>query len=167
LLRHELEHGAQWQRHGRPYSDLDGYLREAWDARSNAERYLRLPSEREANLAAAAYAHARLDEQRLRRLRLSRRYRQLVDLDAPALENDSLPLMVTALRESGDRFLPQCDPEQRERELRSLEQHARDWPPDMLGGLRDNEPDDLVVLTHPYTPARAAAPVAEPLGVLP
>src|SRR3954447_27028139 len=33
LLRHELEHAAQYQRHGRPYSDFDGYLRDALDAR--------------------------------------------------------------------------------------------------------------------------------------
>jgi hypothetical protein len=166
LLRHELEHAAQWQRHGRPYSDLDDYVREAWDVRKHADRYLHLPSEREANLAAAAYAHAHLEHEHLRRLHRRRRYRQLVDRAAPALESDSLSLMVAALREARERFLPQCDPEERERELRSLEQHARDWPSDLLEGLRDEEPDDLVVVTHPYKSARAAAAVAEPLGVL-
>jgi hypothetical protein len=161
LLRHELEHGAQWQRHGRPFSDLDGYLREAWDARSNPERYLQLPSEREANLAAATFAQARLDEEHLGRLRRSRRYRQFVDQDAPALENDSLSLMVAALRDSGERFLPQCDAKQREDELRGLEERARGWPPDALDGLRDQERHDLVVVAHPYDPSRAQ-PVAEP-----
>jgi hypothetical protein len=69
LLRHELEHGAQWQRYGRPFSDLDGHLREVLDARSNPERYLRLPSERGANLAATTYAQEHLDAQHLQRLR--------------------------------------------------------------------------------------------------
>jgi hypothetical protein len=94
LLRHELEHAAQYQRHGRSYSDLDGHLRELWEARSaDSDRYLRLPSEREANLASARYAAACLDERRLRRLRRVRRYRHLVDNGAPALEADSLSLM--------------------------------------------------------------------------
>jgi len=166
LLRHELEHGAQWQRHGRSYSDLDGYLRDAWDARSNAERYLKLPSEREANLAAAAYARAHLDEEHMRRLRRRRRYRQGVGYDAPAPQGGSLSLMVAALRDSGERFLPHCTAEQRENELSSLERNARNWPPDMLDGLRDEEPDDLVVVRRPYKPSRAEAPVAEPIGVL-
>lgn len=37
---------------------------------------------------------------------------------------------------------------------------------DRLDGLRDRELDDLVVVAHPYKLARAATPVAEPLGVL-
>ena len=144
----------QWQRHGRPYSDLDGYLREAWDARSNLKRYFQLPSEREANLAAAKYAQARLREEHVHRLRGRRRYRQFVDCNAPALESDSLSLMVKALRDAGERFLPQFDAEEREKRLRSLEKNARDWPREMLEGLRDSETDDLVVVTHPYKSAR-------------
>jgi hypothetical protein len=66
-----------------------------------------------------------------------------------------------------EQFLPQCGSEERERELRSLEQHARDWPPDLLEGLRDDEFDDLVVVTHLYKPTPAAVPVAELLGLLP
>jgi hypothetical protein len=163
LLRHELEHAAQWQRHGRSFSDLDGYLRDVLDARSDFQRYLRLPSEREANLAAATYAVLLLDDRRLRRLRRSRRYRQVVDHEAPPLESDSLSLMVKALREAGDQFLPQLNIEQRRSELQSLEQNARNWPPDVLDGLRDSEPDDVVVVAHPYRPAHPAEPVAEEL----
>jgi hypothetical protein len=154
LLRHELEHAAQWQRHGRSFIDLDGHLRDVWGTDANPERYLRLPAEREAN-------HERL----LRRLRRRRRYRQVVDHEAPSLESDSLSLMVQALREAGDQFLPQLNVEQRKSELQSLEQNARNWPADMLDGLRDSEPDDVVVVTHPYRPAGAASPVAEQLGV--
>jgi hypothetical protein len=167
LLRHELEHAAQWKRYGRAYTDLDGHLREVWDARSNSDPYLRLPSEREANLASARYAAACLDDRHLRRLRRSRRYRHLVDSESAALENDSLSLMVQALRDAGAQFLPQFDPDQRDDELRHLEQSARDWQPDLLDGLRDNEPHDLVVVVHPYRPAPSTEPVAEPLGLLP
>jgi hypothetical protein len=167
LLRHELEHAAQWQRCGRSYIDLDGHLREVWNARSKSERYLRLPSEREANLASAKYADTCLDERHMRRLRRSRRYRHLVDDEAPGLESDSLSLMVKALRDAGDQFLPQFDADQREEELQRLKQSGRDWPPDLLDGVRDSEADDLVVVTRPYQPARSAEPVAEPLGLLP
>src|SRR5215210_5849056 len=107
LIRHELEHAVQWQHHGRAYTDLDGFLRELWDARANTERYLSLPSEREANLASAAYAGEVLDEERLGRLRRKSRYRHLVDFQAPARETDALTLMVEALRGAGDKFLPQ------------------------------------------------------------
>jgi hypothetical protein len=153
LLRHELEHAAQWQRHGRPYSDLDGILRGIRNADANSGRYLRLPPEREANLAAAAYADASLDERHLRRLRRGRRYRHLVDQDARPLENDSLSLIVEALRDAGDEFLPQFDADERKAELDRLERNAREWPEDLLDGLRDSVPEDLVVVTHPYHPA--------------
>jgi len=157
LLRHELEHAAQWQRYGRSYTDLDSSLREVWDVHSNSGRYLRLPSEREANLASAAYALACVDEERLRRLRRKRRYRHLVALEAPSLESDSLSLTVEALHEAGDRFLPQFSDEERENRLASLERNARDWRSDVLEGLRDDEPDDLVVIAHPYRPSGALA----------
>jgi hypothetical protein len=161
LLRHELEHAAQWDRHGRSYSELDGYLREAWDASRHPERYLRLPSEREANLAAAKYARASLDDRHLRRLRRSRRYRQLVDEDAPQLENDSLSLTVDALQEVRDRFLPQLDADGRERELRGLERNAREWRPGMLDLLRDETAAEVVVVTEPYSSVPATEANAE------
>jgi hypothetical protein len=153
LIRHELEHAVQWQRHGRSYSDLDAFLREVWDAQSDTERYLSLPSEREANLASAAYADECLDEGQLRRLRRKGRYRHLVDVQAPALEGDSLTLMVEALRDAGDKFLPQFNAKQRAERLGGLEQSARTWPPNVLDGLGDDEPDDLVVIAPPYRPS--------------
>jgi hypothetical protein len=148
LLRHELEHAAQWQRHGRSYSDLDGYLREAWDARSDPKRYLRLPSEREANLAAAFYATAQLADSQLRRLKRIRRYRQLVNGGAE-LESDSLSLTVAALRDAGTRFLPKCEPDEREKRLRSLEQSALNWRWGVLSEFSDSNSDDVVVMAHP------------------
>jgi hypothetical protein len=150
LLRHELEHAAQWQRHGRPFIDLDGHLRDVWNTHANSDLYLRLPPEREANLAAAVYADVLLDERRVRRLRRSRRYRHLVDNDAQPLEDDSLSLMVEALRDAGDQFLPNSGTDERNEELQRLEQNARDWPQDSLDALRDSEPVDLVVVAHPY-----------------
>jgi hypothetical protein len=152
LIRHELEHAAQWQRHGRAYTDMDQALRKAWDVGSSNERYLTLPTEREANLASAAYAVNFVDAEQLRRLRRKARHRHLVDAGAQALESDSLSLTVEALREAGDKFLPHFNTEQRKEWLQNLEQSARSWPPDPFEGLRDDESNDLVVVTDPYWP---------------
>jgi hypothetical protein len=73
---------------------------------------------------------------------------------------------VQALRAAGDEFLPEGDADQREEELERFVERARNWPPDILEGLRDSEPDDLIVVPHPYQSARAVEPDAEPLGLL-
>jgi hypothetical protein len=135
---------------------LDHSLREVWDVRSSTERYLRLPSEREANLTSAAYAAKRVDQKSLRRLRRMRRYQHLVDGEATPLESDPLSLTVAALRDAGDKFLPHFSHDDRTRRLASLEKSARDWSPDGLEVLRDDEPDDLVVITNLYRPPPAA-----------
>lgn len=52
MLRHELEHAARWERSGTAFYEADERLR----ARYGSESYSSLPTEREANAAAAAYA---------------------------------------------------------------------------------------------------------------
>jgi hypothetical protein len=143
LLRHELQHADQWRRYGRPFIELDGALRQVWDVDRNSARYLELPSEREANLASAAYAE-RMRPRAKQRLRRHRRYRHLTDEAVPALENDVLTLTVQALRQAMEAGL-KADPELSEDDLVELEQAARRWPPDALRGLDDDHADLVVV----------------------
>ncbi len=57
LLRHELQHAVQWTRFGTPFFMLDSYLREA-ASRGDLD-YFAIPSEREANAAAAEFLATR------------------------------------------------------------------------------------------------------------
>jgi hypothetical protein len=57
MLRHELVHAARWERSGTAFYEADERLR----ARVDGHAYASLPTEREANAAAAAYARARAD----------------------------------------------------------------------------------------------------------
>ena len=52
VVRHELEHARRWQKSGTAFYEADERLR----ARVGAAAYAGLPTEREANAAAAAYA---------------------------------------------------------------------------------------------------------------
>jgi len=52
MLRHELEHARRWERSGTAFYEADERLR----ARYGRDSYAALPTEREANAAAAAYA---------------------------------------------------------------------------------------------------------------
>lgn len=64
MLRHELEHARRFERSGPRFFEVDDLVRAAVrDAGGSG--YARLPSEREANAAAAAYARARLDADEL------------------------------------------------------------------------------------------------------
>jgi hypothetical protein len=56
LLRHELAHAARWERSGSAFYEADERLRAVLDGAS----YTQLPTEREANAAAAAYAERTL-----------------------------------------------------------------------------------------------------------
>jgi hypothetical protein len=53
MLRHELEHACRWERSGTAFYEADERLR----ARYGRDSYTALPTEREANAAAALYAH--------------------------------------------------------------------------------------------------------------
>ena len=56
MLRHELAHAVRWERSGPAFYAADERLR----AGADAAAYAGLPTEREANAAAAAYAHRAL-----------------------------------------------------------------------------------------------------------
>jgi hypothetical protein len=159
LLRHELEHAAQWQRYGRSFIDLDGFLREAWNVAGDSKRYFQLPSERACNDAAARHAERVLPYEARERLRRFRRYRQFVMPDAEP-PSDVLDATVEALRAAGDAFLPQFDESDRAERLQGMEESARNWPQDILEGMRDEDVDDIVVV-RPYrvTVDRAQRPV--------
>jgi hypothetical protein len=59
MLRHELEHARRFERSGPRFFEADEALR-AVERRAGGEGYARLPSEREANAASAAYARRTL-----------------------------------------------------------------------------------------------------------
>ncbi len=64
MLRHELEHARRFERSGPSFFAADERLR-ASVARAGGSDYTALPSEREANAAAAAYARSRLGAREL------------------------------------------------------------------------------------------------------
>lgn len=68
ILRHELEHARRWERSGPSYFEADDRLRDAVRA-AGGEGYAQLPSEQEANAAAAAYAVRRLSPRDLEEVR--------------------------------------------------------------------------------------------------
>jgi hypothetical protein len=68
MLRHELEHARRWERSGPAFFDQDDRLRAAVRL-VGGKGYAELPSEREANAAAAGYARRRLSAVELEELR--------------------------------------------------------------------------------------------------
>ena len=65
MLRHELEHARRWERSGTAFYEADERLR----ASVGRSGYAQLPTEREANAAAAAYARRTLSAPQLAELR--------------------------------------------------------------------------------------------------
>jgi hypothetical protein len=65
IVRHELAHAVRWQRSGTSFYEADERLRRAV---ANAESYAELPTEREANAAAGAFARAELSADELAQL---------------------------------------------------------------------------------------------------
>jgi hypothetical protein len=126
LLRHELEHAAQYERFGKPLFELNAALREAWASATGRDHYGKLPVERQANLAAARYAGEHLEMDVLRRLRRDRYYQQLVGSDGEALEDDVLATTVTELRAALDAGAQLAQPFAAG-ELDDLEYRARTW----------------------------------------
>jgi hypothetical protein len=127
LLRHELEHAAQFQRYGKPLLELNAALLEAWMPTRGHAGYLQLPIERQANLAAARYAHERLHLHTIERAIHDRNYRQLFDAAAPELEGDVLDLTVAALHDALDDGAELVHPLPAG-ELDDLERRAREGP---------------------------------------
>ena len=58
MLRHELAHAVRWEQSGTSFYEADERLRAA----AGGSAYAQLPTEREANAAAAAYAHHALSQ---------------------------------------------------------------------------------------------------------
>lgn len=79
MLRHELEHARRWQRSGTVFYEADERLR----ASVGRSGYAQLPTEREANAAAAAYARRTLTTSELGELRACGEFADLL-ADAPA-----------------------------------------------------------------------------------
>ena len=67
MIRHEVEHARRWERSGGAFFEADGMLRAAVSD-SGGSGYSRLPSEVEANLAAAAFVRRTMGERALRAL---------------------------------------------------------------------------------------------------
>lgn len=80
LVRHELAHAVRWQLSGTAFYEADERLRESVDG----ARYALLPTEREANAAAAAYARECLEASELERLAAVPELAGLFAAEAPA-----------------------------------------------------------------------------------
>ena len=61
-LRHEAEHAAIFDRHGRPFAELESILRLTMKRARRNDDYSQIPSEREANRAARAFAETHYAE---------------------------------------------------------------------------------------------------------
>jgi hypothetical protein len=74
MLRHELEHARRWERSGTTFYEADERLR----ASVGRSGYAKLPTEREANAAAAAYARQSLSSLQLAELRACSEFADLL-----------------------------------------------------------------------------------------
>ena len=79
MVRHELEHARRWERSGPAFYDADERLR----AQFGAESYAALPTEREANAAAAAYARRALAAGSLEELRRHPELAEMLEAEQP------------------------------------------------------------------------------------
>lgn len=80
MVRHELAHAVRWERSGPAFYAADERLRAA----TGGHAYARLPTEREANAAAAAFARRRLTEQELAQLASVAELADLLEATPPA-----------------------------------------------------------------------------------
>ena len=80
MLRHELAHAVRWELSGTAFYEADEHLRAA----VGGAGYPLLPTEREANAAAAAYARRVLQASELERLAASPELVDLFAAEAPA-----------------------------------------------------------------------------------
>ncbi len=78
MLRHELEHARRWERSGTEFYEADERLR----ASVGRAGYAQLPTEREANAAAAAYARRTLSTAQLAKLQTCGEFTDLLAADA-------------------------------------------------------------------------------------
>jgi hypothetical protein len=80
MLRHELAHAVRWEQSGSAFYEADERLRAAVDGSA----YAQLPTEREANAAAAAYARHALSRLELAELELVPDLSDLLAAEPPA-----------------------------------------------------------------------------------
>ena len=80
MLRHELAHAVRWETSGPAFYEADERLR----ARSGGNAYAQLPTEREANAAAAAYAQQALSQIELAELASVAELAELLAAEPPA-----------------------------------------------------------------------------------
>jgi hypothetical protein len=78
MLRHELEHARRWERSGTEFYEADERLR----ASVGRSGYAQLPTEQEANAAAAAYARRTLSAPQLAELQACGEFTDLLAPDA-------------------------------------------------------------------------------------
>lgn len=97
MLRHELEHARRWERSGTAFYEADERLR----ASVGRSGYAQLPTEREANAAAAAYARRTLNTSELAELRACGEFADLL-ADAPAPPD----VVAATLALVGDKNMP-------------------------------------------------------------
>jgi hypothetical protein len=102
MLRHELEHARRWEASGTVFYEADERLR----ASVGPAGYAQLPTEREANAAAAAYARRALTEAQLDELHACGEFADL-------LAEDHMPVGVVAatLAFLGQKDMPGDSPQ--------------------------------------------------------
>jgi len=80
MLRHELAHAVRWEHSGTSFYEADERLRAA----ASGSAYAQLPTEREANAAAAVYAHRALSQVELAELATIPELGDLLAAEEPA-----------------------------------------------------------------------------------
>ena len=103
MLRHELAHARRWEESGTAFYEADERLRSAVGGAS----YARLPTEREANADAAAYARASLGHADLALLATVRELANLFAAGAPVdVVGETLALLGEGVGAVGERLEP-------------------------------------------------------------
>jgi hypothetical protein len=107
MLRHELEHARRWERSGTAFYEADERLR----ASVGRSGYAQLPTEREANAAAASYALRTLATSELAELRACGEFADLLADNPPP--DDVVKATLALLGETDmSRVRPQTWPEE-------------------------------------------------------
>jgi hypothetical protein len=127
MLRHELEHARRFERSGPRFFEVDDLLRSAVRA-AGGHGYAWLPSELEANAAAAAYAARTLTQPRLAELRAVPNCASFLDGAAPPADVVEATLAALESHDPGLRDLAA--------EVRSA---CASWSPDEWRAARARE----------------------------
>lgn len=134
MIRHEVEHARRFERSGPRFFEADERLRAAFD-RLGSAGYLRIPSEREANSAAAAYARARLAPAELAALAAHDDCRALLTEEQPPSLVVETTLEAIAALDGRDRL---GDARERRAFVAEVAAACAAWPgeapPDLTGG---------------------------------